>query len=137
MVGKIVDHFCFIVDEETRGWFKGVVLKNMGKGEFLIRYNDFPEETFSQPLYQDFKAGQLKLVELVPTDLIDASIRHLYTDNESGEDTWWNAEVVDIDPESEDKINPDFFIMYEESGDCDTGTLERQEYYLDLDEGDH
>ena len=33
------------------------------------------------------------------------------------EDTWWDAEVIDADIKSEDKENPNFFILYKESAD--------------------
>ena len=44
----------------------------------------------------------------MPEDLVGATIRHLYTDQDSGEDVWWHAQVVDIDIDSENKENPEF-----------------------------
>ena len=44
-------------------------------------------------------------------DLVGASIGHLLKDDKTGEDIWWDAEVVDIDLESK-KEKPVFFIMY-------------------------
>ena len=44
---------------------------------------------------------------------MNASILHLYTD-EQGIDSWWSAQVVDIDIESKDPANPDFFVLYDE-----------------------
>ena len=37
---------------------------------------------------------------------------------------WWRADVVDIDEESEDGNNPDFFVSYE---DCDD---DQSDWYL-------
>ena len=70
-------------DEDTERWFRGVVLESIGKSKFLVRYHDFPDETFSQPHYKDFKADRVKLVELVLSDLIGASIRHTFYDNDT------------------------------------------------------
>ena len=131
LVGKIIGHFCFLGNEDTERWFRGVVLESIGKSQFLVRYHDFPDETFSQPLYKDFKAYRVKLVELVPSDLIGASIGHLFYDNDTEENVWWDAEVVDIDVTSEDKNNPNYFIWYEDCGTMDEENLEGQEYYLE------
>ena len=92
---------------------------------------DFPDETFFQPLYKDFKAGRVKLLELVPSDFIGASIRHLFYDNDTEDNVWWDAEVVDLDATSEDKSNPNYFIWYEDCGTMDEENLELQEYYLE------
>ena len=88
LVGKIIGHLCFLGNEDTERWFRGVVLESIGKSQFLVRYHDFPDETFSQPLYKDFKAYRVKLVELVPSDLIGASIGHLFYDNDTEENVW-------------------------------------------------
>ena len=97
---------------------------------FLVRYHDFLDETFSQPLYKDFKADRVKLVELVPSNLIGASIRHYFYDD-TEENVWWDAEVVDLDITSEDKSNPNYFIWYEDCGTIDEENLEGQKYYLE------
>ena len=131
LAGKIIDHLCFLGDEDTERWFQGVVLESIGKSMFLVRYHNFPDETFSQPLYKDFKADRVKLVELVPSDLIGASIHHLFYDNDTEENVWWDAEVVDLDITSEDKSNPNYFIWYEDCGTMDEENLEGQEYYLE------
>ena len=62
LVGKTIDHPCFLGDENTERWFRGVVLESIGKSQFLVRYHEFPDESFSQPLYKDFKADRAKLV---------------------------------------------------------------------------
>ena len=131
LVGKIVDHICFLGDEDTERWFRGVVLESIGKSQFLVRYHEFLDESFSQPLYKDFKADRVKLVEFVASDLIGASIRHLFYDNDTEENVWWDAEVVDVDVTSEDKNNPNYFIWYEDCGTMDEENLEEQEYYLE------
>ena len=62
LVGKIIGHLCFLGNEDTERWFRGVVLESIGKSQFLVRYHEFPDESFSQPLYKDFKADRAKLV---------------------------------------------------------------------------
>ena len=131
LVGKIIDHPCFLGDENTERWFRGVVLESIGKSQLLVRYHDFPDETFSQPLYKDFKTDCIKLVKLVPSDLIGASIHHFFYDNDTEENVWWDAEVVDIDVTSDDKNNPNYLIWYEDCGTMNEENMEGQEYYLE------
>ena len=40
------------------------------------------------------------------------SIKHLHKYSKSKEDIWWDAEVVDVDKDSDDMDHPDFFIRY-------------------------
>ena len=94
------------------------------KNRFVLSYNDFSDETYVQPLYKDFKARNVRLLELEPADLSRTSIYYLYTD----EDRWWNAEVVALDKDNEDAC---FFIMYDENGEAEEGQQEKQEYYLE------
>ena len=61
-------------------------------------------------LQGDFKADRVKLVELVPSDLICASTRHLFNDNNTVDNVWWDPELVDLDATSEDKSNRNYFI---------------------------
>ena len=131
LVGKTIDHPCFLGDENTERWFRGVVLESIGKSQLLVRYHDFPDETFSQPLYKDFKAECIKLVKLVPSNLTGASIHHLFYDNDTEENVWWDAEVVDIDVTSDDKNNPNYLIWYEDCGTMNEENMEGQEYYLE------
>ena len=91
------------------------------KNRIVLSYNDFSDETYVQPLYKDFKAGNVRLLELEPADLTRTSIYYLYTD----EDRWWNAEVVALDKDNEDAC---FFIMYDENGEAEEGQQEKQEY---------
>ena len=74
-------------------------------------------------------------MDLAPKDLVGASVRHLLEDDETGKDIWWDAEVVDIDLESE-KEDPVFFIMYhtdETEYDFDElGNVENEFYEITL-----
>ena len=56
----------------------------------------------------------MKLVPITPDDLIGKTIFHLYTDENSGSDSWWKATVVDLDEEDDDydPENPQFFVFY-------------------------
>ena len=107
LVGKLIDHFCFLEDEDVESWHRGVVLKMFSRKKFLVRYNDCPDELYSQLLFEELKAGNVRVVELKGEDLIGASICHMFKDDETGENIWWNAEVVDLDPDS-DPENPNF-----------------------------
>ena len=130
MIGKAVDHFCYLDEEDKQGWHRGVVLAISGKDRFQVWYNDFPDVIYSRPIYKDFKLRYVRLVELKPKYLIGASIRHMYTDGESNENIWWNAEVVDVDPDSSDADERDLFVIYDESGEAEEGQQEKQECSL-------
>ena len=136
LVWKLIDHFCFLEDEDVESWHRGFVLKTFGRKKFLVRYNDCPDEIHPQPLFEEFKAGNVRIVELKEDDLIGASIRHMFEDDETGENIWWNAEVVDLDPDS-DPENPKFFVLYDENGEAEEGQQEKQEYYLEPLLGDY
>ena len=130
LVGKVVDHFCYLDEKDKQGWHRGVVLAISGKDRFQVCYNYFPDIIYSRQIYKGFKLGYVRLVELKSKDLIGTSIRHMYTDGESNENIWWNAEVVDVDPDTSDANEPDFFIIYDESGEAEEGQQEKQEYYV-------
>ena len=53
-------------------------------------------------------------------DLIGASICHMqvFEDDKTGENVWWNAEVVDLDHDS-DPENPKSFVMYDDNGEAE------------------
>ena len=51
------------------------------------------------------------MCDVTINDFIDATIDHLFNDSESGENTWWRGEVVDVDVDSEDQKNPDFLSL--------------------------
>ena len=129
LVGKLIDHLCFLEDEDVESWHRGVVLKTFGRKKFLVRYNDYPDELYSQPLFEELKPGNVRLLELNGEDLIGASIRHMFENDETGENIWWNAEVVGLNPDS-DPENPKFIVMYDENGEAEEGQQEKQEYYL-------
>ena len=56
-------------------------------------------------MLQDFKENHVKVVNLKPADLIGASVKHLLNDDHTGEETWWDAEVVNIDLSSKNQKN--------------------------------
>ena len=55
-------------------------------------------------MLQDFKENHVK-VNLKPADLVGASVKHLLNDDHTGEETWWDAEVVNIDLSSKNQKN--------------------------------
>ena len=50
----------------------------------------------------------------------------MFEDDESGENIWWNEEVVDLNLDS-DPENPKCFFMYDEEKE----RQEKKEYYLE------
>ena len=56
-------------------------------------------------MLQDFKENHVKVVNLKPADLVGASVKHLLNDDHTGEETWWDAEVVNIDLSSKNQKN--------------------------------
>ena len=46
---------------------------------------------------------------------------------------WWDAEVVDVDMDSADMDNPDFFITYKNSSDeiIDFSKINNSDYFLE------
>ena len=59
----------------------------------------------------------MKILSVSYKDFISASIKHMYEDSKSKENIWWDAEVVDVDMDSADMDNPNFFIIYKDSSD--------------------
>ena len=135
LVGKLIDHFCFLEDEDVESWHRGVVLTMLSRKKFLVRYNDCPDELYSQLLFEELKAGNVRVVELKGEDLTDVSIRHMFEDGETGENIWWNAKVVDLDPDSYPE-NPKIFVIYDENEEAE-GQQAKQEYYLEPLFGDY
>ena len=43
LVGKEVEHFCYLDEEDKQGWHRVVVLAMSGKDRFQVCYNDFPD----------------------------------------------------------------------------------------------
>ena len=116
LIGKLVSHFCDPSDEDDvneYNWHRGVVLKKFGtsKSNFLIQYFESPEETFIRNIYSDFKNKELLLVEVTIEDFVGAHVEHLFVDDESGMEIWWEAEIVDVDEDSKNKNNPEFFVF--------------------------
>ena len=132
LFGKIVTHFCDISDDDIDeySWHKGLILKRFGRSKtnYLIQYYELPDETFVRNIYSDFKKKDPMLVEVNVQDFVGAHIEHLFVDEESGKEVWWEGEIVDIDQDSEDKINPNFFVFYYEDGEEPEG---EPEYFLE------
>ena len=63
-------------------------------------------------LNQDFKSNRIRLVSLRPRNLVGASVQHLLADDQSGEEKWWNAEIVDLDLPCNNQKGPIFFVLY-------------------------
>ena len=61
LVGKIIDHLCFLGDENTERWVRVAVLESIGKSQFLVRYHYFPDKTFSQQLYKGLQGRSYKI----------------------------------------------------------------------------
>ena len=108
LVGKMVLYF--YERDEKEDWYKGVVIRKEGKAKkpkFYLQFCTEDEEGVDfivSTLYEDFLEGLLTLCEVTPEEFVDASIDVLYK-NDTGTETWWSAEVSDIDPDS-DKNNP-------------------------------
>ena len=136
LIGKVVHHFCYLDDDsEEERWHRGILLEKVKSTKYLMRYHQLRDKTVPCDIKHDFKSDKLKLVDLAPKDLVGASVRHLLKDDETGEDIWWDAEVVDIDLESK-KENPVIFIMYhthETEYDLDElGNVENEFYEIRL-----
>ena len=101
LVDKVVDHFCYLDDNsEQERWQRSTVLEKVKSTKYLMRYHQLLDKIVPCDLQHDFNL-----------DLVGASVGHLLKDDETGEDIWCGAEVVDIDLESKKEI-PVFFIMY-------------------------
>ena len=111
LVGNMIKQFRYLDEQDKQIWYRGVVLTMSGTDRFRVCYNDFPDVIYSKQIYKDYKLGYVRLVELKPKDLIGASIRHMYTDGESTENIWWNAEVGDADPDTSDANEPNFLLF--------------------------
>ena len=60
----------------------------------------------------DWENGDLELASLSVDDFIGKKVEHLYMDEETGDETWHEAEVIDIDVDSKRIDNPDFLVEY-------------------------
>ena len=106
LIGKVIDHYCFLEDEGEL-WNRGVVVEKSG-AKFLVRYHECPDKFYACSLLQDFKDNHVKIVDLKPADLVGISGKHLLKDDGTGEEVWWDAEVVDIELSSKNQENPVF-----------------------------
>ena len=113
LLGKMIQHFTYSEESAELLWVKGSVLRICGGSpsnpKFVVLSVDLGNICISN-LYEDYKNGDVKLCEVLVEDFIDSTINHLYIDN--GEETWWGGEVFDVDIDSEDMENPDFFVTY-------------------------
>ncbi|XP_066920601.1 putative leucine-rich repeat-containing protein DDB_G0290503 [Clytia hemisphaerica] len=133
LIGKLVCHYTER-DEEV-GWHRGVVIRQVGRAvknpKFLIQYHLCDSEgndTCTANLYEDFLSDDLTLINIVSSDFIDSKIEVLY--EEDNIDKWWEGEVADVDQESKDPENPDFFVYYE-FNDGSEDDITEKEYFLE------
>ena len=68
LIGKVIDHYCFLEDEDG-SWNRGAVVGKSGD-KFLVRYHECPDKFYSRTLLQDFKENHVKVVDLKPDDLV-------------------------------------------------------------------
>lgn len=139
LIGKVASHFCDFEDDDVseHNWHKGIILDTFGRSKvkphFIIQYEELPEETFVRDLFYDYKNGELKLAEVDVNDFIGASVKHLFIDDETGDEIWWEAEIVDVDDECENNLNPEFFVFYYDENGEEEEEEEGQEpeYFLE------
>ena len=104
LVGKLVEQFCSIDNEDAEeedDWQKGTVLERHGKLSFLIIYNELQGNFFSHNLYKDLSSDRVRITSVTFHNFTGANIKHLYTDDTSNKDIWWDAKVVDVDMDGE------------------------------------
>ena len=75
-------------------------------------------------MLQDFKENHVKVVNLKPADLVGASVKHLLNDDHTGEETWWDAEVVNIDLSSKNQKNFSFVLYHTNEKEYETAICE-------------
>ena len=113
LVGKVEDHFCYLDDDtEEEEWNRGVVIETTGSSKHLLCYHSCLEKLYNRDLNQDFKSNRIRLVSLRPRNLVGASVRHLLAHGQSGEEMWWNVEIVDLDLTCKNQKDPIFFVLY-------------------------
>ena len=76
---------------------------------------------------------KLKISSVSFKGSISATIKHQYTDDKTNEDIWWDAEVVDVNLESPDMSNPNFYILYKDSSGeiIDFSQIIDSDYFLE------
>ena len=113
LVGKRVQHR--FIDGKTgkEEWFAGTVIRR-GRGKFeemfYVRY-DGDKDVYKFPLLEDWDNGDLKFLEVKVGDFVEKKILHLYVDDKTGKESWYEAYVADVDEESKDLTNPDFLFF--------------------------
>ena len=127
---NLVFYFCVVSDsvDEDEDWHRGIVVDRHGRGDFLIK-----NPPFTWKLFNDFSNNKLHVASVSPDDFICSTIKHKYNDAVTKEDTWWDTELIDVDIESEDKENPNFFILYKESANdiFDLANVNDDDYFLE------
>ena len=75
----------------------------------------------------------MRITSVTFHNFIGANIKHLYTDDTSNEDIWWDAKVVDVDLESPDMNDPKFYIAYKDLTDdvIDFSKVRNDDYFLE------
>ena len=83
---------------------------------FIIKFKVFfaqsveSSNVYISNLQEDYKNGRVKLCEVSVENFIDSTINYIYVDN--GEETWQRGEAVDVNIDSEDMENSDFFVIF-------------------------
>ena len=95
----------------------------------FIWYDD-DMKVYKFNLKDDLDNGDLEILRVCVKDFLKTKISHLYIDEEIDMESWWEAFVMDVDVESEDLSNPDFFVAYENCGDDENDGEEDHEYYM-------
>ena len=135
LVGRRVCRL-FTDGKDGEQWYLGTIFSG-GSGKnpiFSIRYDIEKNKIYKYWLMEDYNNGDLAPVQLCVDDLIGKDILQLWTDEISNKDTWWRAEVIDNDEDSEDMENPDFFVSYcdddDNDDDDDGGGDDDNQFYL-------
>ena len=55
----------------------------------MVRYHQCPDKFYSRSLLEDFKENHVKVFDLKPADLVEASVKHLLKDDDTGEEIRW------------------------------------------------
>ena len=134
LIGKLVYS---ITDQDIESWeqkWEKVTVWEKSGGvhynpKFVLKPIDSEGVCLSNN-YEDYSNEEVKVYEFSSNDQIAAAIDHIYTDRFSDVDTWWRD--VDIDKESEDGNNSNFFVNYEDCNDdqWDWYLVPLQENYL-------
>ena len=87
LVGKVVDHFCYLGDDaEEEEWNRGVVIEKTRSSKSLLFYHSCQYKLYTRDLNQDFKSNCIRIVSLRIRDSVGASVQHLLANDQSRED---------------------------------------------------